>query len=69
MDNKFKPYVSPETNMLEFTPRAIIIGLFMAVILTKNCIDYLLHYIFYSTKIIHNNTYLKIFVFKYILFF
>ena len=33
MDNKFKPYVSPETNMLEFTPRAIIIGLFMAVIL------------------------------------
>ena len=33
MDNKFKPYVSPETNMLEFTVRAGAIGLVMAVIL------------------------------------
>ena len=33
MDNKFKPYVSPETNMLEFTGRAIFIGLVMAVVL------------------------------------
>ena len=33
MDNKFKPYVSPETNMLEFTIRAGIIGLVMAVVL------------------------------------
>ena len=33
MDNKFKPYVSPETNMLEFTLRAIVIGLVMAVVL------------------------------------
>ena len=33
MDNKFKPYVSPETNMLEFTIRAICIGLVMAVVL------------------------------------
>lgn len=33
MDNKFKPYVSPETNMLEFTGRAIVIGLVMAVVL------------------------------------
>ena len=30
---KFIPFVSAETNMAEFTVRALIIGLFMAVIL------------------------------------
>jgi uncharacterized oligopeptide transporter (OPT) family protein len=30
---KFIPFISPETNMKEFTVRALVIGLFFAVIL------------------------------------
>jgi len=33
MNKKFKPYISPEKNMKEFTLRAIVIGIFLAVLL------------------------------------
>ena len=33
MSNEFKPYVSAETNLKEFTLRALLIGLFLAVLL------------------------------------